>query len=207
MSMPPLQTLIGKGSVKLVFQHPDYSDRVIKIINPKNVTPDGCFIGHKAYKRHRQQGIYRQFRREIIQYLQLCKSHYQSGRFTFPIETPYGFEPTAYGLGLVTEKITAPDGQGWTLEHLMQEQKLEPKHYQALDRLFDDCVQLHIVFGEINMAGLMYTETRNQRPEFVIVDGVGEKLLIPLRSMSARINRNYIRKVQGRFLNEIARRK
>ena len=131
MTLSPLQTLLGQGSVKQIFQHPKYPDRVIKIINPANVTPDGCFVGHKPYKRHRQQGIYRQFRREILQYLQLCKNHYQLGRFTFPIETPYGFEATVHGLGLVTEKITAPDGQGWTLERLVQERKLEPKHYQA----------------------------------------------------------------------------
>lgn len=204
MKLTPLQDLLGQGWFKQVYQHPNHADRVIKVINPAIVTADGCFADHKPYKRQRQQGIYRQFRREIIQYLQLCKNHYGTGQFIFPVETPYGLEPTAHGLGLVTEKVSAPDGQGWTLERLAQSRRLEAQHYAALERLFDDCERLHIVFGDVNIGGLMYTESRHQRPEFVLVDGMGEKLFIPLRSMSPRINRNYLRKVQRRLMAQIA---
>ena len=159
---------------------------------------------HGKLKRAFQQGIYRQFRREIIQYLQLCKTHYGTGQFTFPIETPYGLVATDQGLGLVTEKITAPDGKGWTLYDLARGPGLEPKHYQALERFFDDCVRLHIVFGEVNIAGLMYTESRSGRPEFVLVDGIGEKLFIPIRAMSAWISGRYVRKVQRRIMAQVA---
>ena len=56
----------------------------------------------------------------------------------------------------------------------------------------------------------MYTERRSGRPEFVLVDGVGEKLLIPIRAMSASISGRYVRQVQRKIqqqLNAIAAEK
>lgn len=195
---------IGQGTIKDVYQHPAEPEKIIKIIKPSIVASDGGFSKHGKTKRSLHQGIYRQFRREIIQYLQLCKTHYASGQFIFPVETPYGLVATDQGLGLVTEKITAPDGKGWTLEDLARDTPLQPKHYQALQQFFDDCVRLHIVFGEVNIAGLMYTEQRSGRPEFVLVDGIGEKLLIPIRAMSAWVSGRYVRKVQQRILAQVA---
>ena len=55
-----------------------------------------------------------------------------------------------------------------------------------------------------DIAGIMYTESRSGRPEFVLVDGIGEKLLIPIRAMSAWISGRYVRKVQRRILAQVA---
>ena len=190
---------LGKGTVKNVYQHPQNDFQIIKTIQPHLVAADGGFAKHGALKRSVYQGVYRQFRRELLQYLQLCKSHYSQGIFQFPIETPYGLVPTSEGLGLVTEKILAPDGRSWTLEDLAKGPGLERKHHQALHRFFDECERLHIVFGEVNDAGLLYTEARSGCPEFVLVDGIGEKLMVPVRTMSYRLNASYIRKVQKRI--------
>lgn len=201
---------IGQGTIKNVYQHPFFAEKIIKVIKPELVAEDGGFLKHGKIKRNLYQGIYRQFRREILQYLQLCKNHYQENNYIFPVEIPYGLVPTSAGLGLVTEKITAEDGIGWTLEDLAKGPGLQEKHQRALAQFFDDCVRLHIVFGEVNYAGLMYTERRSGRPEFVLVDGVGEKLLIPIRAMSASISGRYVRQVQRKIqqqLNAIAAEK
>nr|WP_314704288.1 YrbL family protein [uncultured Comamonas sp.] len=195
---------LGQGSVKKIYQSESADSQIIKIIHPHLVSSQGGFKNQGFLKQKLFQGAYRQFRRELIQYLQLCKNHYGTGQFTFPVETPYGLVATDRGLGLVTEKIVAPDGKGWTLSQLVRAQGLELKHYQALERFFDDCVRLHIVFGEVNIAGIMYTESRNGRPEFVLVDGVGEKLLIPIRAMSSWISGRYVRKVQRRIMRDIS---
>ncbi|MDH0382569.1 YrbL family protein [Comamonas aquatica] len=195
---------IGQGTVKNVYQHPRLEDRVIKVIKPELVHADGGFLKHSAWKRRMYQGVYRQFRRELVQYLQLCKQHYHQRSFVFPVETPYGLVATSQGLGLVTEKIVAPDGKGWTVEDLVRGPGLQDKHRQALDRFFQECIDLHIVFGEVNYAGIMYTESRRGYPEFVLVDGVGEKLLIPVRAMSKRISARYVKKIQQRIYAQIA---
>lgn len=197
--------LLGKGTVKFVYQHPEKPEWVIKIIRPELVAEDGGFAKHGRFKRSFAQGIYRQFRREIIQYLELSKKSYQQPGKMFPMETPYGLIPTSQGLGLVTEKILGPDGNPQTLEDLAKSGALQPAHFEALNRFFDECVALHLVFGEVNDAGLMYTEARTGRPEFVLVDGIGEKLLIPARSWFHSVNARYIRKVQQRIMAQVAR--
>lgn len=194
---------LGSGTVKNVYQHPINDGCVIKTVKPHLISSDGGFLKHGRFKRAVYQGVYRQFRREIIQYLQLCKNHYAQGIFQFPIETPYGLIATSEGLGLVAEKILAPDGKAWTLEDLAKGPGLEAKHHAALERFFDECVEQHIVFGEVNDAGLLYTETRSGRPEFVLVDGIGEKLMLPVRAMSSRLSARYVRKVEQRIYQQL----
>ncbi|MDN3454640.1 MULTISPECIES: YrbL family protein [unclassified Psychrobacter] len=97
---------LGQGTQKLVYEYPGDSNKVIKIMKPENATADGGRANQRHLRSHRSQGIYRQFRREILQYLQLCKNGYGANKFIFPIETVYGFIATNKGLGLITEKIT-----------------------------------------------------------------------------------------------------
>lgn len=198
-----LLDIIGGGTVKNVYQHPESMQKIIKIIKPELVGRTGSFLKHKGLKARLHQGIYRQFRREIIQYLQLCKQNYQGKTFLFPMETPYGLVQTDQGLGLVTEKIIAPCGKGRTLEDLAKSQQLQTKHRTALTEFFNECVDLHLVFGEVNAAGLMYTESRRGRPEFVLVDGIGEKLLIPMRTWFPSINARYIRTIERRIQAQV----
>ncbi len=101
------------------------------------------------------------------------------------------------------EKITAPDGKCWTLNAIASGPELEPKHLQALHQFFDDCVRMHVVFARINTDAFLYTESRNGGPEFVLVDGIGDKLFIPIRAMSRRISARHVRNVQRRIMASI----
>ena len=195
---------IGNGRSKIVYQHPTDVDKVIKVMNPERVDSDGGWKGHGSLKRRMNQGVYKQFRREILQYFQLCKNHYSLNQFTFPVETVYGLVQTNYGLALVTEKIISPDGMGMTLDELCYKNLFEAKHAKALDQFFNNCCDLHIIFGEVNRGGLMYTENRHGQPEFVLVDGMGEKLLIPFRAMSKTINTMNVRRVEKKIKRQIS---
>jgi len=196
--------LLGQGTQKLVYEHPTDSNKIIKIMKPENATTDGGRAGQHKLRAHRSQGVYRQFRREVLQYLQLCKNNYSDQKFIFPIETTYGFVATDKGLGLVTEKIVSPTGTSLTLVNLNSENKFNKDHAEALNRFFNDCCELHVVFGEVNIAGIMYTEQRLGVPEFVLVDGIGEKLIIPLRAMSKTINNRNIRKVEKKIKSQLS---
>lgn len=196
-------TLLGQGTQKLVYQHPEDSDKVIKLMRPENATADGGRASQHPIRSNRHQGIYRQFRRELLQYLQLCKNNYAQKQFIFPIETVYGFISTDKGLGLVTEKIISPNGESLTLENLVNQGLFGDEQKKALDQFFDDCCNYHVVFGEVNVGGIMYTESRQNRPEFVLVDGIGEKLVIPFRAMSRSINTRNIRKVEEKIKTKL----
>lgn len=191
--------LLGKGRHKHVYQHPSYPDRVIKLMIRTRATESGGRTEQNVLRANRQQGIYREFRRELIQYLQLCKSAYKDNNFMFPVETVHGFERTNQGLGLATEKIISPNRSPLTVEKMVVEGLFDEKARVAFNRFFDDCCDHHVVFGEVNLGGIMYTETRQDRPEFVLVDGIGEKLIIPFRSMSKTINNRNIRKVEEKL--------
>ncbi len=195
--------LIDEGTQKRVFQHPEDNFKVIKVMKSEHATEDGGRKGQHNLRAHHAQGIYKQFRRELLQYLQLCKTNYGKKRFVFPIETVYGFIATDEGLGLVTEKVLGPNNKPITLYELEKQQLFTEKHAVALDRFFEECIDLHIVYGEVNIAGIMYTEQRQDRPEFVLVDGIGEKLVIPFRAMSKTINTRNIRKVEDKIKSQI----
>jgi len=49
----------------------------------------------------------------------------------------------------------------------------------------------------------MYTEKRQGFPEFVLVDGIGEKLLIPFRAMSKTINSRNVKKVEREIKSKL----
>lgn len=193
----------GRRYQKKVYEHPEDANKVIKIMKPEHATATGGRVGQHHLRAHRSQGIYKQFRRELLQYLQLCKNNYSKFDFTFPIETVYGFAPTDEGLGLVTEKVLDPNGSITSLYELATQNIFDDKHAKALDHFFDECCDMHVVFGEVNIAGIMYTEQRQGKPEFVLVDGIGEKLIIPFRSMSKTINTQNIRKVERHIKGQI----
>jgi hypothetical protein len=198
-------TLLGKGGYKLVYQHPTQPDKAIKVMNRNRISENGDWAHLGRLKRSHAQGVYKQFRRELIQYLQLCKNHYKTNTFSFPIETPFGFVETDQGLGLIVEKIISPNGKGITLYELCRTHQFNDTHAQALKEFFDACCELHIVYGEVNIAGIMYTEQRNAKPEFVLVDGMGDKLFIPLRSMSKSLNAKNVRKIEMKIRQEMDR--
>lgn len=195
--------LLGRGGHKYVYQHPIYEDRVIKVMIRERATEDGGRVEQNTIRGNRHQGIYRQFRRELIQYLQLCKNNYKDSNFMFPVETIHGFEPTDQGLGLVAEKIVSPIGTPLTVDRMAKDGLFDDKARIAFNRFFDDCCDYHVVFGEVNIGGIMYTETRQGRPEFVLVDGIGEKVIIPLRSMSKKINAGNVRKVEAKLKRQL----
>src|SRR5690606_908247 len=94
-------------------------------------------------------------------------------------------------------------GKPATLHELCKNGEFEDKHAQALKTFFDQCCELHIVFGEVNAAGILYTEDRTGNAEFVPVDGIGEELLIPIRAMSETINANQVRKVERKIKTKL----
>ena len=191
---------LASGTIKLVYRHPNWDNAVLKIMRPELVDSEGQFAGQRGLKRRRTIGIYREFAREISQYLSLCRRNYDAGNFSFPVATPLGFVPTDRGLGLLSERISGSDSSlAPSLRSLVQKGEFSDVHAEALKRFFDDCSRLHIVFGEVNWAGIVFTTSRSGRPEFVLVDGSGEKNFLPLKSLFWHVNDRRVREIQRRI--------
>nr|CAD6418999.1 hypothetical protein REQ54_01912 [Rhizobium sp. Q54] len=192
------------GRIKDIYVHQGLPHAVIKIIRPSSVDKYGRFWEHKGLKYRSPTGAYRHFRRELTQYLELCRG-YADNRMQFPMATPLGFMPTDRGLALISERIMDRDRDlGPSLEDLIRTRSVTKTHIEALGRLFEECIRLHIIVGDCNTGAMVYTESRGVQPEFVLVDGLGDKNLIPLRTMSWHYNRRKLLKARSRILNEIA---
>lgn len=59
--------LLGEGTQKKVYEYPDDLEKVIKIMKTEHATATGGRAGQHHLRAHRSQGIYRQFRRELLQ--------------------------------------------------------------------------------------------------------------------------------------------
>jgi len=189
---------LTRGTVKEVYVHPNWPTAVLKIVRPELVDGEGQFSGHRGLKRRRNVGIYRQFSREISQYLSLCRRNYRNGTTLFPIAAPMGFVQTDQGLGLLSERIVDETGNlAPSIYTLLKDGTFSEVHGKALLQFFNDCARLHIVFGEVNWNGILFTTARSGKPEFVLVDGIGEKNILPLKSIFWGLNSKRVRKVQS----------
>ncbi|MCJ7994733.1 hypothetical protein J5N58_11330 [Rhizobium cremeum] len=192
------------GSLKRVYTHPDMQDVVLKIIDPARTSGDARLKGESLMKRTNPLGVYRGFRRELTQYLILSRRWNEDLRGAPPIAVPCGLVSTTAGLALVTEKIGgAGDTLAPTLEKLFENGALAFKHLKALNRLFDDCMEMHVVLSDMHMRQFLYSETRSGRPEFVVIDGIGEKNIIPLRSLSPLLNRRRLKRARDGLFEAI----
>lgn len=207
---PPLSiaecTYLTRGTIKEVYVHSRWPNAVLKIVRPQLVDAEGNFSAHRGLKRRRSVGIYREFSREISQYLSLCRRNYRNGTTFFPISAPLGFVQTDHGLGLLSERIVDENGNlAPSIYTLLKAGRFSEMHVHALLRFFDDCARLHIVFGEVNWNGILFTTVRSGKPEFVLVDGIGEKNILPLKSLFRRLNDQRVRKVQSLIEERIRR--
>jgi len=197
---------LTRGTIKEVYVHPNWPNAVLKIVRPQLVDNEGNFSAHRGLKRRRSVGIYREFSREISQYLSLCRRNYRNGTMSFPISAPLGFVQTDHGLGLLSERIVDDHGNlAPSIYALLKAGQFSEMHFEALLRFFDDCARLHIVFGEVNWNGILFTTARTGKAEFVLVDGIGDKNILPLKSLFRRLNDQRVRKVQSLIEERIRR--
>lgn len=62
-----------------------------------------------------------------------------------------------------------------------------------------------MIVGDLNAANLVYYSNSRGGPRLLMVDGFGEKSVVPLSSMSPWLNRHFIRRRYRRMLRHLAR--
>jgi hypothetical protein len=71
---------------------------------------------------------------------------------------------------------------------------------QAMERFLTRCRDLHVVFGDLSVNNIVYTEARAAEGEFVAIDGFGEKSAVPIHRWSKILNDRKIERVRQRLL-------
>ena len=195
------------GRTRNVHEHEALPGLLIKTLQPNLVDRNGYFRAYPSWKKGLPHGAYLVFRREIDEFIVLCRKQYGRGLSNLPIARVHGLVPTSAGMGLVVERISARDGGlAPTMTELIGESRFEMSHMHALERFLDRCRELHVVFGDLTVNNIVYSEARDPRGEFVAVDGFGEKSIIPIHRWSMLLNDRKIERVRKRLLAAVPAR-
>lgn len=196
--------LVATGGFRHVYEHDDFPGMLVKVLRPEFVDDNGQPVtkpGHKEkwFKLSRRLGAFLPIHREIAEFLA-----YQSKRVNrtgpWPMARLYGFVETSMGLGLVTEKLTGPDGDlAPTLSALVQAGRFSPRHEEALRAFFRLLDERHICMSDLNPRNLAFVGNVDSDGRFVAIDGLGSTTLFPVQdwfaSINARRNRRRSRKI------------
>ncbi len=196
--------LARSGRTRNVHTHENLPGVLIKTLRPDVVDANGHIKAYEWWKKGRPHGAYFAFRREIDEFIVLCRRQYGRDLSRVPFARTCGLVMTSAGLGLVVERIADRDGNlAPTMIDLIAKGRFEKNHLQAMERFLDRCHELHIVFGDLTVNNIVYTEARDARGEFVAIDGFGEKTVIPFHRWSKLLNDRKIERVRRRLLRAV----
>lgn len=172
---------LRKSRNYLIFQHPEQDNALLKVRTDKPVRSH--FVPRYAEWRY---GNLRQWNREANEYLAAlsrgCPEIERLARFM-------GYASTSAGPALVVEKMTGPGGD--LAPTVYQEfvsydgdkDKIRTLHDEFME-LLDDLERGNILMGDMGLENVVRAEQRGGR--LVVIDGLGERVLLPLTLFSKR---------------------
>jgi len=183
------QYFVTNGGRNLVYRHPENADLLIKVINPK-------FIARSSFKiklLHKSTTINR-FRlskcyiREIIESMRLrFAQNYQHPNF---IQQFTGIVDTNFGFGIVVKAERGKDGHyAKTLKTLIKANQYNTEIQKKLDEFYNALANCDISVSDCAPANLVYAYNDEVGDHFVLIDGIGEKTLIPILRISTRLRK------------------
>lgn len=192
---------LALGHQRAVYQHPRLPNLVIKTMRPESVARRWDAPG-KWLKRLPRTRQYVGYLRETREYI---AAHVRVDADP-PLARIAGLVETDVGLGLVCEKVLGPDGQmAPTLFQCWLDHGGEPPWAaRALADFLDGLLRHNVIVGDLNAANLVYGSDSRGGPRILMVDGFGEKALVPLSSLSRRFNRHAILRRYRRLLRDLA---
>lgn len=197
---------VAVGSQRYVFVHPQNPDLLVKVPTEKYRAHNTGTVGpwHKRFFRSRRRMKHFQvFLREIREHLAL--------RAESPLQSPHvqnliGFAETDMGNGLVTEAVRDRSGDlAPTLRHLLRSGRFDAVAERQLEIFFAWLLESPLIVGDLTVGNLVYGYRPDIGEHFVLIDGLGEKNLIPFNSLSRRLNRRTKLRKIGRVRARIER--
>lgn len=184
---------IAQGHKRFVFQHPADPNLLIKIWQPKVVEERwGRKRPWYRYNRYRQ---YVSLQRELSEHLALA-ARFPNG---VPVlQKHFGMVHTDCGTGAVVEKLTGRDGRlAPTLAELSRSEGATSRILEKLEDFRREMLFYEVVVGKLHDRNLVLA-CRDGEERFVMIDGYGEKTVLPIHTWSSRLNATHTRrKIDG----------
>ncbi len=174
-------TPLARGSYRSVFQHPNDENLLVKVLREKeNHAPQAW------YKTWRRSGPYKTFSREVIEYKSLRRKNLHDLPF---IQRFFSKVETDLGLGMIVEKLSDADGKlAPTVKQIVLREGLSDSMRAMLLDLRDQVLEHNIIFTDIKGSNIVLAHDR-RGGRLVVIDGLGDRLWLPVNSMSAMVNR------------------
>lgn len=186
-------TPLAQGASRFVFGHPDDPDLLVKVIRPE-VVDDRFGKNTKWYKKRRRFGKFISYIREIQEHLAVRETRQDDAPF---LQRIVGFARTDMGLGLVLEAVKWTDGTlAPSLRELIHTGRYDSTAEKAMETFLDELLNCHVIISDFNMGNIVYARTEERGHHFVLIDGLGNNSLLPLKAISSTFNR---RSKLGRF--------
>lgn len=174
---------IARGSFRDIYQHPDDERLLVKVLGPQAFRKGK---GMRWYKPWRQFVAQRTLRRELREYRSLEKRGL--GDLPF-LQKFHGMVETDIGRGVVVEKLTGPEGKlAPTVMSIVMQRGLSEDLRCRIWELREQVVRYAVVFMDVSGNNIVLAGGPDN-PRMVVIDGLGDRLLIRVNSMSAAINR------------------
>jgi hypothetical protein len=196
-------TPIASGNNRDVFVHPENADLLIKTVKPEALEKRSSPDAHWSKRLFRRYKHYQTFLRECQEHL---VSRLDDDGVPDFVHNVVGFVDTDRGLGLVTRaERDQSGGFAKTLARLIAEGLYDDEAKQAMESFRQAFLQSEVIITDLGHGNLVYAYRKDRGHHFVVIDGYGEKNLIPFNSWFRWCNRRSKRKRVIRLGNSVAR--
>ncbi len=177
--------LVATGGHRNVYACPDHPDLLVKVTRPR--TRRNRSFSKRLVRRLLPDSTYRNALKELeCEMKAALKSGLDVARL--PLARSFGVVQTDVGPGVVVERMDGADGAlAHDLKALCAQGPLDPETLAKLNSFVQKLFDFQIVGRDIHAQNVVYG-LRDDVPMFVLIDGYGERNLVPLRSLSRRLN-------------------
>lgn len=197
------QTASASGSLQHVFAYPGRDDLLIKVVR-KNFA-ESKWTGWRGWlKRRRRLGVLTSALRTITEHLAMRNAGLFPGRH---LQEFVAVVETSEGIGIVVRAVRGRDG-GYapTLRTLLEQGRFTRETQVLLDEFSDWLINSPLIVGDLHVGNVVLAHDDEHGERLVLIDGMGEKNLIPLNTFFPGLNRANTRDRLRRMRQVIARR-
>lgn len=194
LAPPPLIQLahldpLTSGGTRLVYPHPERPDRLIKVVK----RDAGRFVARFQVTRQL---------RELREYIRILGK--PDDALIRHLPEISGLVATDLGFGLSVAAVRGADGGlAPTLSRLLAETRVTPHHRRLLVTFFERLQASSAIVGDLNPGNLVLGHDPQGYEYFALVDGLGDKTLVPTQAFVPGRSRYKKRLIAHRVLANI----
>lgn len=189
---------IAKGGERDVYVHPQNSEWLVKVYHQRFY--DVHLKKYPIVMRLRRLKRYWSLVNELIEFIGIRENPNVETKY---LQTIIGLIDTDQGVGMIVQAVLSDDDNlAPTLKDLVTSKHYQTVHAEALEALFSWMIDTHIIIRDFSLDNLVW----NHKDQcFVIIDGIGSKATLSLRSFSKAYNKKANQKRVEKFRSRLAK--